>query len=191
MTPAQRGALPRLQQSGFDGYLIKPVRAASLAAQLTGKPTMDSDRAYDTPENPAAEKTSLSILVAEDNEINALLARTLLERMGHRPVVAPNGDTAFEAWDAARRGRSPFDLVLMDLHMPGTDGITATSRIRAAETGEPGKVPIVALTANAQDEDRRVCLAAGMNAFLIKPLDREKLMETIASICRDSAVLAA
>src|SRR5205807_3373433 len=90
---------------------------------------------------------ALTILVAEDNEINALLARALLARLGHRPTVAPNGAAALEAWAAARAAGTPFDLVLMDVHMPESDGIEAMRRIRAAEAGGP-RTPIIALTAD-------------------------------------------
>ena len=124
----------------------------------------------------------LSILVAEDNEINALLARALLVRLGHRPTIAGNGEAAVEAWLAARAAGTPYDLVLMDVQMPVMDGLEATRRIRAAEA-EAGAKPtrIVALTANASAEDREAALAAGMDGLLVKPLDRERLREALAS----------
>ena len=122
----------------------------------------------------------MSILVAEDNEINALLARALLTRLGHRPTVAGNGEAAVESWAAARAAGSPYDLVLMDVQMPGMDGLEAARRIRAAEA-ETGDRPtrMLALTANAQSEDREACLAAGMDGLLVKPLDRERLREAL------------
>jgi CheY-like chemotaxis protein len=130
---------------------------------------------------PAKDASAgLAILVAEDNEINALLARSLLTRLGHRPTIASNGDAAVDAWLSARQAGEPYAMVLMDVHMPGSDGIEATRRIRAAET-EGERTPIVALTANAFEEDREACLAAGMDGFLTKPLDRERLTEALAA----------
>ena len=125
----------------------------------------------------------LSILVAEDNEINALLARALLTRLGHRPAVAGHGEAAVQAWQAARAAGKPYDLVLMDVQMPGMDGLQAARAIRAAEA-QAGERPvrIVALTANAQNEDREACLAAGMDGLLVKPLDRERLCEALAAV---------
>jgi CheY-like chemotaxis protein len=128
--------------------------------------------------------------VAEDNEINALLARALLNKLGHHPVVVENGAAAVAAWRKARAGGEAFGLVLMDVHMPGSDGIEATRQIRALEAGGGGaRTPIIALTANAFSEDREACLAAGMDGFLVKPLDRERLIAAIAAL--DAAAIAA
>jgi CheY-like chemotaxis protein len=134
------------------------------------------------PRAPSHAGASLAILVAEDNEINALLARALLARLGHRPTLVATGAQAIEAWRTARDAGAPYDLVLMDVHMPEMDGIAAARRIRAAELAAGGaRTPIVALTANAFSDDRDACLAAGMDAFLTKPLDRERLAELLAS----------
>jgi CheY-like chemotaxis protein len=95
--------------------------------------------------------------------------------------LATSGDAAVEAWEAAQTAGAPYDLVLMDVHMPGSDGIEAARRIRAAESERTARrTPIIALTANALDEDRDTCLAAGMDGFLTKPLDRERLMKALA-----------
>jgi CheY-like chemotaxis protein len=175
VTPGERHELAAFREAGFTGYLVKPVRAASLAARFGEAPDMDAPEASESPQNPDA---GLAILVAEDNEINALLARALLARLGHRATVAPDGAAALAAFLAAP---TPYDLVLMDVHMPQLDGIEATRRIRAAEaeSGRP-RTPIIALTANAFGEDREACLAAGMDDFLVKPLDRERLAEVLA-----------
>ena len=141
---------------------------------------------------PAADTAArghqgLSILVAEDNEINALLARALLTRLGHRPTIADNGEAAIESWLAARAAGSPYDLVLMDVQMPVMDGLEAARRIRAAEAeAGTGRTRMMALTANAQSEDREACLDAGMDGLLIKPLDRERLREALDTVHRPS-----
>ena len=190
--PTERHELPTLKARGFTGYLVKPVRAASLAARLR-----EHDAFEDTPAEIAAgvaddarsdgkEKTnekSLSILVAEDNEINALLTRVLLTRLGHRPTIASHGAAAIESWAAARTAGQPYDLVLMDVQMPGMDGFEAARRIRVAEAAADDRpVRMLALTANAQIEDREACVAAGMDGLLVKPLDRERLREALAAV---------
>ena len=187
VTPHERDALGALRQDGFTGYLVKPVRAASLAARFAGaaaafeelERARDDAGARELPSRRAGG--GLAILVAEDNDINALLARALLARLGHRPTVAATGAQAVDSWLAAHAAGEPYDLVLMDVHMPELDGIAATRRIRAAEASMSGaRTPIVALTANAFSEDRDACLAAGMDDFLAKPLDRERLAELLA-----------
>ena len=193
VTPTVRTELPALKDAGFTGYLVKPVRAASLAARIAGSDT-DFDRAGDHAEPPGLAPAAdgakgLAILVAEDNEINALLARSLLTRLGHRPTIATSGDAAVDAWLSAREAGEPYAIVLMDVHMPGSDGIEATRRIRAAESGGP-RTPIVALTANALEEDREACLAAGMDGFLTKPLDRERLAAALATAADAKAMAA-
>jgi CheY-like chemotaxis protein len=125
----------------------------------------------------------LSVLVAEDNEINALLMRSLLTRLGHDAVITTNGEAALESWLSAKSAGAPYDLVLMDIQMPQLDGIETTRRIRAREAGQPGRqTPILALTANTLVEDRYACFEAGMDGFLIKPLDREKLADALAGL---------
>jgi len=192
VTPAMRNELAALKEAGFTGYLIKPVRAASLAARFSQDDAFDHGAAMETAEAPSAARPGggLSILVAEDNEINALLARALLVRLGHHPTLAASGAAVVESWLAARAAGTPFDRVLMDLHMPGMDGLEATRRIRALEAdGGAARTPILALTANASAEDREACLAAGMDGFLVKPFDRERLAAALASAAH--AALAA
>jgi CheY-like chemotaxis protein len=168
------------------------VRAASLAMRLTmapevAAPDLAGDALIDAPkevEAPAiAPVRGLSILVAEDNEINALLMRSLLTRLGHHAVITTNGEEALESWLSAKSAGAPYDLVLMDIQMPQLDGIETTKQIRALEAGQYGRqTPILALTANTLVEDRYACFEAGMDGFLIKPLDREKLTEALAGL---------
>jgi CheY-like chemotaxis protein len=132
-------------------------------------------------ETGTRKRRRMMVLVAEDNEINALLTQAMLARLGHAPTVVSNGMAAVTAVATADAMGAPYDLVLMDLHLPGMDGIEATRRIRALADGA-GEVPIVALTANAFAEDREACLDAGMNGFVVKPVDRQRLDDTIATM---------
>ena len=198
LTPATRHE--RALSPALTGYLVKPLRAASLAARLSLTPEVAAPDL--APEPPSATsdaatthamthtgtthtgtKSGLSILVAEDNEINALLMRSLLTKLGHRAVIATHGEAALESWLAAKSAGTPYDLILMDIQMPQLDGIEATKRIRAHEKAELGRrTPILALTANTLLDDRYACFESGMDGFLIKPLDREKLEEALATL---------
>src|SRR6266581_1048112 len=197
ITPSERQELASLKAAGFTGYLVKPVRAQSLAMRFgDGADPFEREAAGEGPaaqdsKAMAAAKDGLAILLAEDNPINALLARALLLRLGHRPTIAGNGAIAVESWLAAQAAGTPYDVVLMDVSMPELDGLEAARRIRAAEReGECGRTPILALTANAFAEDRESCLAAGMDGFLAQPLDRERLAAALAST-RSAGPLAA
>ncbi|WP_022722761.1 response regulator [Rhodopseudomonas sp. B29] len=163
---------------------MKTLRAASLA-RLGGLPRMSSPGIADAGNHadgapmPHAPQ-GLSVLVAEDNDINALLIRSLLTPLGHNVVVAPNGEEAVAQW---RDAAAPFDLILMDVQMPRLDGLGAARQIRAHEAAARLRpVPMLALTANTQAEDRDACLKAGMTGFLVKPLDRDKLLEVLADV---------
>jgi CheY-like chemotaxis protein len=171
-------------RSGFGAWLVKPVRAVSLAARLgADEPRARLDRERIDPVMPpiVPAADARSILIAEDNEINALLIRALVEKMGHHATVMADGGPAVDAWAAARAAGTPYDLVLMDLHMPGLDGLQAAAQIRAREAAAGGPAtPIVALTANASAEDRDACLNAGMGGFLTKPVNREQLAAVLS-----------
>ena len=188
LTPAMRHDTSMMSASGFTGYLVKPLRAASLAARLMPSQTKPDEMpmidAADAP--PIAARASgagLSILVAEDNEINALLMRSLLGKLGHRAVIAVNGEQALESWLMAAAAGAPYDAVLMDVQMPVLNGVETAKRIRAAEAGQHARrTPILALTANTLVEDRYACFDAGMDGFLVKPLDRDKLATALAGI---------
>ncbi|PDT78570.1 PAS domain-containing hybrid sensor histidine kinase/response regulator [Bradyrhizobium sp. C9] len=203
VTPATRQDLSASETTMLTGYLVKPLRASSLAARLTASPEIAAPSlvmpspampslAIETvtesaPTAPAAAPPGLSILVAEDNEINALLMRSLLARLGHTVVITTNGEQAMESWLSATSAGTPYDLVLMDIQMPRLNGIETTKQIRAHEAGglasrSGRRTPILALTANTLVEDRYACFEAGMDGFLIKPLDREKLEEALAGL---------
>ncbi|MCU0881197.1 MAG: response regulator [Hyphomonadaceae bacterium] len=170
----RRDLIETYRADGAAAYLIKPLRIASVierVALVLG----DADAAATAPaanDERAVEPvqvTGLRVLLAEDNPVNALLARSLLARSGCTVVSVANGA---EAVAALQDG--PYDLVLMDVHMPVMDGYDATRAIRAAG-GRVGATPIVALTAAAMEEDRRACVAAGMDDFITKPLDPDRL----------------
>ena len=127
---------------------------------------------HETPTNTGIAQTSkgLNILLAEDNAINALLTRTLLEAEGANVTTVEDGALAVEAAHA-----NDYDLIFMDMRMPNMDGLEATRKIRAI-----GKtMPIVALTANAFDDDRNACFDSGMNDFMTKPVSAEELSEMV------------
>ena len=198
-TPATRQDLLASETPTFTGYLVKPLRASSLAARLTAAPEIAAPslaiEALAEPAPAAPEATpknkALSILVAEDNEINALLMRSLLARLGHHAVITTNGEQAMESWQSAKSAGAPYDLVLMDIQMPRLNGIETTKQIRALEAGQSGRqTPILALTANTLVEDRYACFEAGMDGFLIKPLDREKLEEALAGLAASRHIAA-
>jgi CheY-like chemotaxis protein len=200
-TPATRQEFQSSSSgSALTGYLIKPLRTASLAARLTAvgeisSPELAGDAVIELPDHTDTKAASaprgLSVLVVEDNEINALLMRSLLARLGHQAVIATSGEAALESWLAAKSAGTPYDLILMDIQMPGLDGIEATRRIRAREAALPGQqTPILALTANTLVEDRYACFEAGMDGFLIKPLDREKLADALAGLAAAKHVAA-
>jgi CheY-like chemotaxis protein/HPt (histidine-containing phosphotransfer) domain-containing protein len=130
---------------------------------------------------PYAPSARARILVAEDVEINQLLIEALLKRHGHEVHIVVNGAEAIAAFTAAG---AAYDLILMDMQMPEVDGLEATRRIR--ELGGAGAtIPIVALTANAFASDAEVCRAAGMDAYLSKPMDAETVIATIAPLIRE------
>jgi CheY-like chemotaxis protein len=183
LSPFERREFGSPAKAGFDGYLVKPVRAASLFARL--EPSASTMLAE------AAERVSLRhieapqprihVLLAEDNEINALLARKVLERLGATADWAKNGAEALALATAALHGeRLRYDAVLMDVRMPEIDGLAVTRRIRELETTS-GFAPlrIIALTANAFPEDREAARHAGADAFLPKPFDREALWQLL------------
>jgi PAS domain S-box-containing protein len=138
---------------------------STTGAESTDPLTVDSQSPVVATDTPVRSRL---ILLAEDNAVNQRVASRMIERIGHRVVVAADGMQALTAL-----GESHFDLVLMDMQMPVMDGLEATQAIRAREKGP--RIPIVALTANALSGDRAQCLAAGMDDYLSKPFDLAKL----------------
>ena len=180
LTPEARERIEPLRAQGYAGYLIKPLRRASVAERVlaAARPSR-ADRRADPDERvgPSGTAAGLRVLLAEDNAVNALLARALLSRAGCTVDRASRGAEAV----AAALAR-PYDLILMDMRMPGMSGLDAARAIRAAGCA----TRMVALTANTYDDDRRACREAGMDGFLTKPLDPVALEATLARLgCSD------
>ena len=186
-SPFERRAFGQSALRGFDGWLVKPVRARSLFERLAGEyPGASGEPA---PLIAGARPGALRALLAEDNDINALIATKALRRLGFDVTRAQDGLAAARLGGEAARGETArFDIVLMDVKMPGLDGCEAARSIRRIEreVGAPA-MPIIALTANAMDDDRRACLAAGIDEFLTKPADMARLAETIELLLRPRA----
>jgi two-component system, sensor histidine kinase and response regulator len=172
--------LRRARQAGIQAYLSKPVRRAELfraMAQALG------DNAPQLPAQPAQTlpRFRARVLLAEDNGVNQVVARHMLDALGLEFLIVPNGRDAF---DAVRQGG--YDLVLMDCQMPVLDGHAASRAIRAWEgeheraTGNATRVPVIALTANALAGDAEACFAAGMDDHLAKPYTRRQLAAKLA-----------
>lgn len=174
----RRDLIETYLENGAIGYLIKPLRLGSLLerVQIAIGRSKEAKKAIATDERANAKKDYIGvrILLAEDNRINALLAKSLLERGGCDVVAVANGAEAVEALKNA-----PYDIVFMDLHMPIMDGLDATRAIRAIG-GSFNDLPIIALTAAAMEEDRRTCIAAGMDDFITKPLEISALEAILA-----------
>jgi len=149
--------------AGVTAVLSKPCPPAALYAALAGITRPALPPAADV--HPPADSTGLRVLVAEDNKVNQAVVGQMLEKLGCRVDTVDDGAAAIEAVQ-----RTPYHVVFMDVQMPGMDGLAATGAIRALHQPEQRDVWIVALTANAFDDDYRRCLAAGMNDFLAKPL---------------------
>jgi signal transduction histidine kinase/CheY-like chemotaxis protein len=174
------GDISRMKAIGFDAYLLKPVRQATLFERIAIAAGKQAERPAPRFRGATAAARGeplpkgLRILLAEDNHINQVLTVTVLEREGHRVDTVGNG---LEAVEAART--IPYDLILMDVHMPELDGLEATAAIRAFE-GAGARVPIIAVTANAMEGDRERFLAAGMDDYVSKPIDIATLTEKVA-----------
>jgi signal transduction histidine kinase/ActR/RegA family two-component response regulator len=132
-----------------------------------------------------AAPISLRVLVAEDNPVNQMLAQAMLEQLGHESVVVNDGA---EAVDAVAQGG--FDLILMDMQMPRLDGVSAARSIRELP-GTVSRTPIIAMTANARQEDRQACLEAGMDGYVSKPIDRDTLQRAIAEVAASDSLVPA
>jgi PAS domain S-box-containing protein len=169
----------RCRKIGVEGFLTKPVKHSDLLdtlASVVGASTRRG-RTPTLPTEPSATPTrSLRVLVAEDNVVNRKLVTTLLQKRGHKVQAVENGREAVGAVEAEH---DAFDVVLMDVQMPEMGGFEATQAIRDNEPADARRLPIIALTAHAMRGDRERCLAAGMDAYLAKPIDVNELIATV------------
>lgn len=184
--PGRRGAIKALNDAGFDAYLVRPVRRKSalrivsdvIAAQ--GGFRADPEDMRPVSRKPAVAENPVDILLAEDNAINALLVRSILEGLGHRVTEVRDGTAAIAAFV---KGDRVFAAILMDLHMPGLDGIAAAAAIREFEERQGRqRAVILALTADVSAATRAQAVKAGIDAVLEKPIAPEKLRQILAEM---------
>ena len=172
ISPFERRAFGGAAMSGFDGWLVKPVRARSLFERLSG----EFEAPKPAPAPPKLAPAHMRALVAEDNDINYVIAQKALRRLGFEVERARDGLAAVRLAQTA----PSYDLILMDIKMPGLDGRQAARAIREGERAKGANpVAIVALTANATAQDRAAALAAGVDEYLVKPFEAPKLAEAI------------
>ncbi len=170
---------PQVDTSGLSATLTKPIRQAQLYACLVSvlEVTPTAPQAEPSPgatSSTLAVADGLRVLVAEDNQVNQLVAKRMLGKLGCQVDIAINGEEAVEAV-----GTGTYQLVFMDCQMPEMDGLTATAAIRARESETGEHLPIIAMTADAMQGDRERCLAAGMDDYISKPVRLDVLIDMI------------
>ncbi|MEX1369320.1 MAG: response regulator, partial [Nannocystaceae bacterium] len=184
-----RAGSEQLSAAGCAAYLVKPVHQSDLMDVLANAWSTRNDvpqgsrmellpsySRFHTAVLPAG-RSRARVLVVEDNAVNQKVAKHMLEGLGCRVDVAGDGRAALELIESV-----PFDLVFMDVQMPVMDGLSATMELRRREDGHSRHLPIVAMTAHAQQIDRERCLAAGMDAYLSKPVRRRDLLRTLREL---------
>ena len=132
------------------------------------------------PEAKAVDFTGKKVLLAEDNEMNQMIAKAILTEFGLEIEIANNGEEAVKMMEEAPAGT--YSIILMDIQMPVMDGYEAARLVRVLDDPLKANIPIVAVTANAFEEDRKLALEAGMNGHLAKPYDIPKMMETLTQL---------
>jgi PAS domain S-box-containing protein len=185
------GPSAEMKAKGFAAWATKPVRQSQLLNALVsvfGWPAAEDRRMPSRRLATMLEKPleGMRVLVAEDNTVNQRVALRILERLGCRADAVANGAEAVAAIE-----RIPYDAILMDCHMPEMDGYEATAEIRRRESGTDRHMPIIAMTANAMQGDREICIAAGMDAYVAKPVRPEHLRDTLLEWFEGRKVMAA
>ena len=171
------------QELGIASYLLRPLAPSELRDALLlsvrGAASGADHRELVTRHSLSGDRRALRVLLAEDNQVNQRLAMRLLERLGHRFRLAATGGEVLGA-----HAEQDFDVILMDIQMPEMDGVEATRRIRAREAEGRARTPIIAITAHAMAGDRERFLAAGMDDYISKPIDRHRLRAVLRTIAR-------
>ncbi len=174
------GDAARCRELGVSAYLVKPIRQAELLDAIC----QTLNKASKTKETPLVTRHTLReskhrsrVLLAEDNAVNQTLAVRLLEKRGYTVIAAGDGREAVEEFE-----KGQFDVILMDIQMPGMDGFAATAAIRGKEKLTGGHIPIIAMTAHALKGDRERCISAGMDGYVSKPIRTSELFSTIESV---------
>jgi signal transduction histidine kinase/DNA-binding response OmpR family regulator len=184
---ATTGDQKRGEELHISARLLKPVKQSLLLdniMRVMAGPSRAKDASAPAPgaaagagAPPAPDAASLRVLLAEDNAVNVQFALKLLERAGHKVTVAGDGRQAVDRWRA-----EAFDLVLMDVQMPEMDGLDATRAIRRLEAGRDARTPIIAMTANAMAGDREMCIGAGMDGYVSKPVKKDALLAEVRRV---------
>ncbi|MCV6548650.1 MAG: ATP-binding protein [Cohaesibacter sp.] len=195
--PSERSMIAQMRESGMTSYLVKPVRKASLLSSLQGeagqtqsdiltKEAQEPDQSkagseqaaeLQTPKAQKNEENRLHVLLVEDNEINALLAQSILSKATMQVTLAKSGKEALDIYEAQKN--QPFDIALLDLHMPDMDGLTLFDQMKHLDEATGRKIPKLAFTADALQETRTTCLAHGFSDFIIKPIDPPSLVHAV------------
>jgi CheY-like chemotaxis protein len=182
---ASPGDQKRCDELHVAARLLKPAKQSLLldnvlrilSGESRERGAMQASVPASSAQETAAPEHALRVLLAEDNPVNVKFALKLLERAGHEVVVAGNGKQAVDLWSSG-----PFDLVLMDVQMPEMDGLDATRAIRQMEKGRNGRIPIIAMTANAMAGDREMCMEAGMDGYVAKPVKKDALFAEVGRV---------
>lgn len=180
-TKGNRSGARLAQSQCIVDYLVKPIKQKTLYTKILKAVGLFIDARMDTDKEPdkkltvpVEQRENVSILLAEDNQINQKVAVRVLNKLGFQCDIASNGKEVLQML-----ADHPYDVILMDCQMPEMDGFEATESIRNAEQGSDRRISIIAMTANAMEGDREKCLAVGMDDYVSKPIDREKLVAAI------------
>ena len=168
------------REAGVTGFCSKPLFLSDLRNVLAQRSCFNSKSEPEPEQGSAPDFTGKKLLLAEDNEMNQLIAVSILENAGFDIDIAGDGEQAVEAVSSAPAGT--YDAVLMDIQMPKINGYEAAKRIRALDDPKKSSIPIVAVTANVFEEDRKIAMEAGMNGHLAKPYDVKQIIDTLKKL---------